>query len=263
MANLVKELKIKAIDRQRTLEQLSAVTEATRLIAEKGAEDMNILREMGMHSSVMRDVNLHGRKLELEQFDKKYGEVYTIEDIKSVACKYALKLLRSDCYNGEIDPVMLQKIKQFFVDSGIEMNKAKLGFNMFVLAAPGSFALTDRPIPPKDPILFYKLDQDHYRMIHKWGADLTMWRYIRGIKNSCRAGYLTYWFVKFSLMITTIPFLLYWFALCHVNKVWMALPIISTIVCIIISLVRTTDDDYGGRFAPWKDEWTTTIKEKP
>ena len=31
-----------------------------------------------------------------------------------------------------------------------------------------------------DPVLFYKIDETHYRLIHQWGKEFTAWRRILG-----------------------------------------------------------------------------------
>lgn len=185
MANIVKELQKASKNHTKDLGKISAVTEVTRLIAQKGAEDMSILREMGMHHSVMAADNKEGARLELINLEKKYGDVYSIDTIRKLALRYKLKFLRSDNYKGDIDPVMLVKIKEFFKESEIEMNDAKLGYRFFILAPQNAFNLIElekNPPKPKDPVLFYDLDGDgkHFRLIHKWGADLTAWRRFLG-----------------------------------------------------------------------------------
>lgn len=206
MPNLEKELKNVSKTQRRDLSTSVAVTETQRLIADKGAEDMDILRSMGMHSSVMKAIELQGRKIELESLENKYGQIFTFQEIRSLALRYGLRFLRSDSYKGSIDPEMLAKMKEFFGDAGIEMNKAKLGYNFFILAPYTAFNMKERenkPVPP-DPILFYKLDESNYRLIHKWGADLTWYRRIIGWKYRYIINYLLFYTVLFSIPVTSI-----------------------------------------------------------
>ena len=203
MPNLEKELKHVAKVKRLDLSTSVAVSETQRLIADKGAEDMGILKEMGMHDSVMKAVELHGRKLELDALESKYGQIFTFEEIKSLALRYGLRFLRSDNYKGSVDPQMLAKMKEFFADAGIEINKARLGFNFFILAPYTAFNMTERenkPIPP-DPILFYKLDEHNYRLIHKWGADLIWYRRIIGWKYRFIINYITFYMLAFAIPV--------------------------------------------------------------
>lgn len=271
MPNLAKELKRTARSNRNDLNEQSAITEVSRLIAEKGAEDISILREMGMHRSVEFAQDLHGRKIELENLDKKYGQIFSEEEIKRIACKYALKFLPSDKYSGPVEPVMLEKIKAFFAESGLEMNKALLGRRMYVLAPPKAFELQERPRPvPPDPILFYKIEGGtNYRMIHKWGADLTPWRRILGWKYSSSFGYFQYWLLVLfltgvlPLWVAYDKYLYQFGSRANESRGWMMIfPIAAAIIAIVIAICRITDDDYGGAFGTWENEWRTDIKPK-
>lgn len=246
--SLVKELKNKANSQRARMNADSAITEAQRLIADKGAEDYNILCEMGMHKSVQKAQNDHGIKLELEELDKKYGEVYSVDEIKAIACRYALKFRRSDTYEGIVDPAMLQHIKQFFKDSGIEINGTTYGKKFFILAPPKTFKLEERPRPePKDPILFYKLDDRNYRLIFKWGEDLTFFRKVIGWKYR---NVLNYWLTW--LAVCMIPALLLAGIALKVNiDGWWIASTLFGIAALVISLVRTLNDEWGGRMMTW------------
>ncbi len=263
MANLVKELKKKADSNRTELSEQSAITETTRLIAEKGAEDYDMLKQMGMHSSVQQASEIHGRRMELENLEEKYGQVFSYTEIKDIACKYALKFLRSDMYKGPVEPVMIQKIKEFFKDSGIEANEAKMGYNFFVLAPPKTFALTDRPVPvPPDPILFYKLDERNYRLIHKWGADLTPWRRILGLKYISRRTFLAFWMISL-LAVAALPLWFYYFKWwAKYSDGFIFFPILIIIAAIVTSIIRTYNDDWGGEFYSWADHWTDDFNAK-
>lgn len=261
MANLINALKRSSNKNRKDLSEQSAITEAQRLIADKGAEDMEILKEMGMHHSVMKAIDLHGKRIELENLELKYGKVFSIEEIKEVACKYALKFKRSDDYRGAVDPVMLQKMKEFFHDSGIELNKAKMGYNFYILAPSKAFNLIDRPVPaPPDPILFYKLDEHNYRLIHKWGSDLTPFRRLIGWKYKRALNYFLIY-----LTILSIPGLI----CTQFNVFWnekgqeglILIPILLFAAAATISTIRIFSD-WGTEFRNWKDIWMDNYKPK-
>jgi len=168
-----------------------------------------------------------------------------------------VKFRRSDEYKGTIDPVMLQKMKEFFAKGEIDMNKAQLGYKCFVLAPPKAFNLIDRPVPrPPDPILFYKLDEKHYKLIHKWGADLTPFRRLLGWKYKNEGTYFLWY-----LILTTIPCI----SLMKYDgfETWLsAAGIVLTAAGLVISLVRIANDEFGGKFYRWSELWNDHYKPK-
>lgn len=266
MANVTESLKQVAKANREELSATSAITEAQRLIADKGADDMKMLYDMGMHTSVARAMDLHGKKMELEKLENQHGNVYTIQEIEKVACKYALKFRRSDSYKGAIDPAMLQSLKEFFFKGGIDMNAAKLGYNCYVLAPAKAFRLIDRPAPvPPDPILFYKLDENNYKLVHKWGSDLTPFRRLVGLKYRNRFTYWLTWFIPFA-------------AATFLSSVWLhsmptnahkscatllvaALTVFLGILSGFVPLNRAFSDD-GGQFKKWSVLWKDEYKPK-
>jgi len=262
MSTLVNALKKKALSNRSDLQQQSAITETQRLLTQGGAEDYQMLKEMGMHKAVEQAQEIHGKRMELENLETKYGQVYSISEIEGIACRYALKFRRSDQYQGPVDPEMLQKIKEFFKDSGIETNGTTYGHKFFVLAPPKAFPLTDRPVPrPPDPILFYKLDEENYRFIHKWGSDLTIFRRILGFKYMNK---FTYWLTWF--LVLSIPAITSWYLFTktkgELSGSFLFMFVLFVIGSTTISIWRALDSGWGGEFYNWKELWMNGFKPK-
>jgi hypothetical protein len=184
--DLEKELNTLQEKRMEILNEHTVIEDVNRLLANDGAQDAQILRDLGMDHQIKIASDQKEARLTIEKFvSENKGGVYTLEDIRKIACKFALKFLRTDNYKGAVDPVMIQKLKTYLKEKNMELSEARLGFNFFLLAPPESFNLkvVDRiQREPIDPVLFYKLDDNHYKMIHKWGNDFTWYRQWLGFK---------------------------------------------------------------------------------
>jgi hypothetical protein len=251
--NLQEQLEKEAvIKREEDFSGLKALESTKQLLLEAGTADYQILRDMGMHRSIQRNIDLKGRKMELEKLEEQYGQIFTVDEIKNLACKYALKFLRSDEYSGEVDVEMLAKIKEFSKESGIDMNGAKLQYNFFILAPQAAFVLKNKPDPiPRDPILFYRIDENHFRLIHKWGNDLSNWRRLIGWKYTNELTYIAYWFT-----ITFLP--LFFICMCIQPSLWLAIP--AFVVATVFSVVRVNRDGKG-KFEKWSETWINNEKQ--
>lgn len=262
MSQLLNSLKKVSQERREEMNAASAVTETQRLLANDSAQDYEILKEMGMHKSIEFATELHSKKIELENLEKKYGQVFSLNEIKAVACKYALKFRRSDNYKGGIDVVMFQKMKEFFKDAKIEINKAKLGYNFYILAPQNAFELVERPTPtPPDPILFYKLDENNYRLIHKWGSDLTIFRRITGWKYKSHFNYWLTYFVKYTSFVLPLWFIKFFNSF---ETAWFAVPVILSVIAIIASFAASANGEKENeKFRKWEEIWQDEFKVNP
>jgi hypothetical protein len=112
-------------------------------------------------------------------------DIFTLEQIEKLAIDYRLRFLNSRYFTGKFDVEVAAKIKEFGRENNMSLNEYHLKNNFFILGPKEIFDLKDEKyIEPKqlDPVLFYKLDDNHYRMIHKWGSDFTILRYLEGFK---------------------------------------------------------------------------------
>lgn len=174
--------------------------EVKLLLAGDGAKDMEILRNLAGGSKLAkREVEL-GKILDLEKHNMTYGQVFTVSQIEKLARKYKLRFLSSTLFKGDMDIQAVIKLKEFAKEHGEACtDNFTLRTRFFVLAPRQSFNmevtnLSDIRDEEKeearaahaamlrelDPVLFYKIDDTHFRMIHKWGTDFSVLRKIKG-----------------------------------------------------------------------------------
>lgn len=101
--------------------------------------------------------------------DIKEENVFSLNQIKSVCEKFRLRLLDTKYFKGEIPVEAFQKVQEL-------EDKTKVHFNNFYIMAPSSlFELEDAQ---NDPLLFVRIAEDKFYLIHKWGTDLSWTRKI-------------------------------------------------------------------------------------
>jgi hypothetical protein len=101
-----------------------------------------------------------------ELLDK--NRIFSIDDIKAVCIAYRLRFLDTKYYKMEELPYdALIAVKELEQKVGAEIKATKI-------AAPsGFFKLEDRH---KDPMLFARIDETNYYLIHKWGTDVVWYK---------------------------------------------------------------------------------------
>ena len=169
------------------------LSEIKQLLEGDRQQDLNTMRYLAGNSSIIQNEKNLSQTLELLDLNKKYGDVYSVKDIRELAGKYRLRFQRSGNFTGKMDIQAIAKLKQFAKDSGLAiLDEETLSRRFYILAPVESFSLTTRTIKDvkqeererklreKDPVLFYKIDDTHYRMIHKWGSDFSITRRILG-----------------------------------------------------------------------------------
>jgi hypothetical protein len=97
----------------------------------------------------------------------KEENVFSLDQIKSVCEKYRLRMLDTKYFKGDIPVEALQKVQAL-------ENETKVHFNNFYIMAPSSlFELEDAQ---NDPLLFVRISENKFILIHKWGTDLSWTR---------------------------------------------------------------------------------------
>lgn len=181
--NILKELKEERQDSINQVQKMEEVIGEVKLLLE-GNElaEREILKEAGLDSQLVKFENKKGLDLERKKFEERYETVYTETEIKSICQKYHLKFLKSNYFKGNIDPVLGAKILNFFKARNIDSHNYEASKNLYIMAPYEAFNLEDLPEPKKiDPVIFYKLAEDKYAMIHKWGNDFSIYRLLRGM----------------------------------------------------------------------------------
>lgn len=184
-----KELQKKA-DEERKILNSDPVKQVQLLLEDQSQQDAQILRGLSNDSHFNRIERLRGSLLELEKLESQYdGNVFLISEIEEMALNYRLRFLSSKYFTGSYDVQVASKIREFAKTTGVEINEATLKYKFFVLAPEEMFKLVEQKHISKaelrrqlDPIIFYKIDENHYRLIHKWGKDFTIFRALSGFR---------------------------------------------------------------------------------
>lgn len=212
--NLEKEL-IKANRKLMTPQELLVVREY-----EKNPEFYNddTLARIGLAANLAHGKGIKEKvsafKKQTEKF--KQERVFHISQIEEVCNKYCLRFLPSSMYKGTIDKELPFKISNFEAAYEVkcqcdeDQNSFRFSFptfeqvvnhetgltelrvsypegykdpvqNTFIAAPASSFKLQERP---KDPLFFYKINEEYYYLIHKWGNDLNVFRRFMGVMAS-------------------------------------------------------------------------------
>lgn len=182
MESLLKEQK----QRDQAILNSDPVKDVKLLLEGDSQEDLRILRNLSNLSQLSQVENIRGRQIELEKFEKNYaGDVYTIDHIKKLCIDYHLRFLPSKLYTGSFDVELAAKMKEFSASTKTELNEWNLKQKFFIMAPQEMFQLRDEKYLTKrqlDPVIFYKIDETHYRMIHKWGNDFSIMRLLEGFR---------------------------------------------------------------------------------
>ena len=98
------------------------------------------------------------------------SRIFSIDDIKTICIQYRLRFLDSKYFNIEELPYdAVIAVKKLEKHLGEEVNHLK------IMAAAKFFKLEDSN---KDPLLFARIDETNYYLIHKWGKDLAWYNKI-------------------------------------------------------------------------------------
>lgn len=95
------------------------------------------------------------------------NQLYTIDDIERLCIQYRLRFLDSSKFKGEIPYEAITKTKELEQNVGVEFSHFK------IIAPDDRFRLEDCD---KDPLLFVRLSDRYYYLIHQWGGDLAWHR---------------------------------------------------------------------------------------
>lgn len=152
-------------------EQEMVLNEALSIIENSEQSDRELLSKLGMDRNLLQFDKITKDNNEAMQFD----EIYDISVIKKMAVHYGLRFLPSDVYKGTIDPFLPSILNKFISKYDIEIleRTRHTTSDFYILAPASSFDL--QPVP-KDPIMFYRINENKYAFIHKWGNDLNGFR---------------------------------------------------------------------------------------
>lgn len=95
------------------------------------------------------------------------SRLYGIEDVKRTCVEYRLRFLDTKKFKGDIPREAITEIKNLERILGADLENFK------IMAPDSKFRLEDCD---KDPLLFLKLSDNYYYLIHQWGGDLAWYR---------------------------------------------------------------------------------------
>lgn len=180
-------------------EQEMILAEALAIIKKSEQSELDVLSKLGMDKNLKKFEVIAKESQQASKFD----EIYDISVIKKMAVHYGLRFLPSNLYVGTIDPELPSVLNRFISKNGIEIKAPEMhrASDFYILAPASSFELQ---IAPKDPIMFYRINESKYAFIHKWGKDLSIWRKIRNwpVRNSGNFSFS--YFLIVSLIINSI-----------------------------------------------------------
>jgi len=127
---------------------------------------------------------------------KKFNEerVFHISQIESICKKYHLRFLETSYFKGSIDKELPYKLTNFEITYNVKCYSE----NTYIVAPKQSFKLQQAP---KDPLMFYKINNEYYYLIHKWGNDLKI---SRRLLRPLSSAWLTFFT---DITIFTLPLL--------------------------------------------------------
>lgn len=247
--NLEKEL----IRQNRKLvmpEELLAIQEFER---NAGLLQNDTLERVGMLTSVKAGKELkktmEGKHSQTINF--KQERVFHISQIKAICEKYYLRFLPSYCFSGSIDPELITKIVNFEAAYGVRCHSVKHSnyVNTFIVAPQESFNLQERP---KDPLFFYKINDEYFYLIHKWGNDLNVSRRLLSFFTSTTNSILTVWTIFSIVCATILSYAPYSEPMKIGFGTFMGL---MAVVCLVLTITFYSDDDAFFRKNRWDDEY--------
>ena len=177
------------------------------------------LSRVGLNSNLKAGMSIKETISRKQQQTSRFKQerVFHISQIQAICEKYYLRFLETSYYKGTIDKDLPTKITNFEAAYNLKCT----AHNTKICAPVESFQLQQKP---KDPLLFYAINNEYYYLIHKWGKDLSL---IRRLKQLCTNLYLTTITIAF---IFTLPLIL-------IPKAGLFIyAVVSTITCIAISM---------------------------
>ena len=225
MSNITKELKAHKTEVATKMQQDSAVKSVLLLQESSSLEDIRIATALGSKHNISRAQDKLGHKINLENLDQKYaGNVFTRAQIKKLAGKYNMRFLHSDRYCGNLDLEVIQKLKAFSKETGVEITDGNLKYNFLILAPENCFHLdkVERMRKDPDPAIFYKIDEGHYRLIHQWGSDFNIFNRIAGMYWYNRVSKFFVTLIVLALIFGTVMSIIDHFTFVH--QLWYIIP---------------------------------------
>ncbi len=197
------------------------LSDVKQLMESNAQEERALLRDIGISKEIEIAEKSIENKILNDSLTKKYEDgIFHINDIEQLALKYRLYLRGANKYRGKIPAdlgaVVLNFKKKYSLNINQSLNSDSGKF--FVLAPPKMFSdyITPRNkiqtfidttktvkkdflASLKDPMFFYMVDENHYKILKVWVNDFTLFRRMLGIitKSTLRVK-------MFTIMLTVL-----------------------------------------------------------
>lgn len=273
------------------------ITQTQKLIDDGFSRDLDLLRGLSNQSSLARSEHLKGEQLELEKHERFYnGAIFDESEIEELAVKYRLKFLSSSLFIGHFDTgiisdmrhledsiskstiedqakkrgVSVEEYKNSEFTTKWKLDNSELKTKFFILAPAKCFKLTEEKFAkfelPKietDPVMFYSIGDNKFRLVRKWGKDFTIGRRILGFITENESRFRT-WFYGSIIGIPLATILYFWHGwainnwVAHVRSddntwmtttqlFWFSTVILSVIALLVCSLSGTFNMRFFGK----------------
>jgi|TARA_R110000851_G_scaffold145114_4_gene284442 hypothetical protein len=177
--------------REDSIQEVGRIVESSKLLLTANEqEERNVLANLGLDKNLQELETVKGINLERGRFESSYEtKVFTLEEIKEIACEYGLRFLHSSYFRGALDTNVAREISRFGKINGLDITQGKNGQSgdsaKFMMLAPEKeFTLINREKParavpiPKDPALFYEVSDNKFALVHQWGNDFSIMRLV-------------------------------------------------------------------------------------
>jgi hypothetical protein len=158
--------------------------EVKSLLSHEEAREREILAVLGVDSCVKQFEDKQAGYLTRQSLKNKYStEIFHISQIKNLCLDYDLRFLPSKLFKGWIDTELGPKVKHFIDEKKISDYDLETSF--YVMAPAKQFELVKIESVPQqyDPLLFYKIDDSHFCLVHQWGSDLGNLRFLSAFRK--------------------------------------------------------------------------------
>lgn len=252
--NLQEELVRTDRKRQQIFSRQLSLSVVTEWLQKEGELELEALQRMGLSQN---EISQEQRNWITQcQLNQMYcGEVYHIDDIRKICMEYNMRMLPSRLYRGPVDPTFGVKVKHFQKDHQLTQEQTEEGF--FIVAPAKTFELEkrQRPVIDVDPLLLYKVNDHFYKLVHQWGSDLNIFRFVSAWRHRNLAQMTFHWMFM-SFMFTML--LLGLFVENLVNAVIVASVVSSFIGWMYYSSLYDRPDELKHLFSRynWNQIWT-------
>ncbi len=151
----------------------NALNQANKLLEESANKDLVLLRTVGFGRAIDASKQVISEKKRQIKLSSDQS-LFSLEEIRKICIKYRLRFLPIEDYQGILDFELPQVLRKYI--------SRDTSYSKFYICAPvSSFAkvVTEQ----KDPLLFVQ-EADSFRLLHKWGNDLSIFRRILGFFTS-------------------------------------------------------------------------------